>query len=931
MANRTYDVTAPDGTSLSFDGPDDATPEQIKKAAERAYQVKSQTQERPVPAKAERGYRPGGPLGNYMTPEAHPIKEGAHDRMIEGGLRYGLPALATVAAGPAGGAATIAAIGGVSGAIGSFAAQGSEVARGAREGYDAGEIASDAILSATPFKGTGGLFSRAGANVGMSLGAQELASLARGDGHVGAQEGAVAALSGVLSAGRQIGASVSAKQPVGAAISKARHGGNVAIAELYPSQTNLEGRLYATDDTVRKIIDDMDAGTARKTIGDFADNVENPAVAKELHELSRKLAPVQKRVNDANKALAKADEALVRAKELRADTLPRVQHARNQAAFDASTAIYAREGMVRSIVPDIGTDMSGIARGSRNKRLAAVSEASTNAVKSGMDDLWGKVGLGLNEKQLMRDDLLKAIKFNRQKLLQGKDAKKDFMDEAIKMFDGAQSVTRERYTSFRDRFAKKLADKGTNPNTANKMAAEAYTILKKSADRFVAGSLRTPKQKAAWKQFNSVSSGYFSARGEKVVELIGKGDADGLVKALSEGKGMTLDSLNAYTKSIEKVAGPEAASLFRKDVNALISDGIVDSSVIKGSGLAGAEAIDAKKLISTLDTLRGNGYPMKDLGLGSPGQVRQLAQLVSGGQYSRSQISKIIQDLPSVGYPTARGRADYYNALRESILKDGGGGEIRKNARLRNIRNRAKLNQQEAEAMEASVRLDPMVALLDDTGMKLSADPVRNIGHATKIIDTDGPTTKAFVKAMKDSGRGKQLEQVKDSAVAGTMMSFYEEVVGQPPRMKVKEITKFFTSPLPDVKRKREALRGLMGEEEFSKLKVAFADESVKIGSTRATLSNVPMGIADELRGNVSMPTGAGARIGQGGVIAFITRMQRAGRYHTIRKMVLGPNSEKFAKAGYILENYAATSPVNASMVKILQHKEEQAVAERQP
>tara|TARA_R110001606_G_C15387883_1_gene651149 strand:+ start:1056 stop:3821 length:2766 start_codon:yes stop_codon:yes gene_type:complete len=881
--------------------------------------------------KAERGYRPGGPLGNYMNPSDHPISEGAHDRMIEGGLRYGVPALATMAAGPGAGMLAVAGIGAASGAAGSLAAQGLEVNRGAREGYDVGEIASDTILSATPFKGTGGLFARAGTNVGLSLGTQELASLARGEGNVGVKEGAIAALSGMLSLGGQAGGSVAKKQPVGAAVSKARQGGNVALMEVYPSQTNLEGRLYATDDVTRKIIDDMDAGLSRKTITDFADNVEDPAIAKGLYALSETLAPVQKRVNNANKALVEAEAALVTAKELRFDNLPQVQHARNQAAFEAVTSRYAREGAVRSVVPNIGPDMSGIARGTRNKRLAAVSGAATNAVKSGMDDLWGQVGLGLNDKQIMRGDLLKSIKFNRQTLLQGRDAKKDFMEEAIATFDGKQSITRERYTDFRDRFAKRLADKGTNPNKANKMAAEAYTVLKKSADRFIAGSLRTPAQKAAWKRFNSVSSGYFSARGEKVIELIGKGDADGLVKVLSEGKGMNLDALNTYTKSIEKAAGPEAASFFRKDVNSLIADGIVDSSVINGKGLAGAEAINTEKLVSTLETLRSSGYPMKELGLGSPGQIRQLSQLAAGGQYSRSQISKIIQDLPAVGYPAARGRADYYNALRESILKDGGGGEIRKNARLRSARSRAKLSLQEAEAMEASIRLDPMVALLEDTGMKLSADPIRNIGHATKIIDSDGPTTKAFVKAMKDSGRGAELERVKDSAVAGMMMSFYEEAVGMPPKLKIKEINKFFTSPLPDVKRKREALRGLMGEGEFSKLKAVFADETVKIGSTRATLGNVRMGMADSPRVVFSeSPIEAGARVSYGGAIQFITRMQRAGRYQTLRALVLGPNSEKFAKAGYVLENYAATSPVNATVVKLLQDKEDKAAAEGQ-
>lgn len=77
MALKEYSVTAPDGTPLSFTGPEGASPEEIRAAAERAYAATKSNmaasegaltapQGRPAEVGTRNAYRPISPVSNYV-------------------------------------------------------------------------------------------------------------------------------------------------------------------------------------------------------------------------------------------------------------------------------------------------------------------------------------------------------------------------------------------------------------------------------------------------------------------------------------------------------------------------------------------------------------------------------------------------------------------------------------------------------------------------------------------------------------------------------------------------------------------------------------------------------------------------------------------------------------------------------------------------
>ncbi len=879
--------------------------------------------EMPIP-KNVNPYGVGG--GNYQNqPE---FKEGVNQGMqqsTEAMARYGLPAAAMAATAPIS-VPYSAAVGAASAVLGNKFTQNSRINRGAQEEFDEGQLASDVILNATPFVNAGKLLPKVATNIASSVASQEAASLARGEGHIGGGEVAITSLlTGTLSGLGRAGGGVRNKAAQAETIRKARDGGSVALSEVFPSLRELEARVVGADEFATAIIRDMDSGTATKLFRQFGGVAEDPKVAKELSGLVKALTPLQKRVEDANKALVRAKDGYSKAMATQSAAMPEFKRKAEQAAFDVATAEYARQGMVRSMFKDILPDVGKVAEGARRTRLTKIAGAARDSAKGGMDQLWKATGLGINSKQVMRDDLLTAIKNIRKGPLAGKDAKAAFAEAADATFGNKASFTRERYMDFRDRFANKLVEEGGDPDRANAIAAEAYKVVKKSADRYVKGNLSS-QQQDAWTNFNKLSASYYSAKGTDVMDIIAKGDADELINKLSEGEGINLGQLKKYTKSIRDVGGDDAANLFRDDVNALIRDGLIDSAVIRGTGARGLEAIDSKKLISAVDALDSRNFPVQSLGLGSKSQIRQLAQLAEGGQYNRQELNQIFANLNKVGISKAKGRLDYFKELRKTLISNGGARAVKTNSRLIKARNDAKLSVADADEVLKKAKADPMIEMLSETGLKLSKDPVNNIGWASKLTGTDRETTSAFARAMTKSGRTKELQQTKEAAVAATMMSFFKDEVGQGAAIHVEKMNTFFNAV--EGKRGRDALRGLIGNEEYANLKRAFMQPVEKIASTRIDLDRVNPSVLDSLGGTARAPA-------PGGITGYVPlgpiRQALANkRYKTLYKLMVDPvTSKKWAKAGGDMEKFIAASPVNSAIMRILGQQEDELEAER--
>jgi hypothetical protein len=936
MALKEYSVTAPDGTPLSFTGPEGASPEEIRAAAERAYAATKSNmaasegaltapQGRPAEVGTRNAYRPISPVSNYMRPGALGTPEpDAASKIVEGMSRHGIP----IGAGLLTGGTSIpvtSAVGGISSLIGNTLAQKSRIGRGAQEGFDRGEMMSDTVLGLTPFLAKKGTLTRIGVNTASSLGAQELASLASGEGHISPTEALMGVVfTGGLSTLGGASSGVVNKAAKAKELSQSRYGGTVALSEIFPSKIKLEGRVISTGGLADRIVEGMDSGMATKIIQDYADVNQNPEVIKEMASLIGVLDPIQRQVDKAKRAASAASAAYQNAIRTQSEKINEFKLKAEQAASNVALAKLSRAGMVNSMLKGVGPDLAGISKGARKARLSEVATTTREAAKTGMGRLWQDVGIGINAKQVIGSDLMSSIKNIRRGPLAGQNAKKSFREAAQKMLGNKNALTREDYMDFRDKFAKQLANEGADPNKANAIASKAYDVLKKSATKYVKNNL-SESQQDAWRKFNSLSSKYFSARGADAMKLVANGDADGLVRAMKEGAGPMLDEINAYEKSIRGVAGKDAANMFRSDIDGLIRDGVIDSAVRRGVGLSGAEAIDPKKLIESVDSLRSSGFPINRLGLGSNDQVRALARIADSKNLSKDEMFAIMRDIPDVGFNAAVARNDYYNDLRKELISGGAKSRGNTTARLAATRKAAKLSVDEANEMLQKASSDPVVEMLSGSTMKLSKNPVNNIKYAATLLNTDGDTTSRVAKALIDSGRTRELQELRKAAVAGEMLSMFEESAFSTPRVKVESLAGLLGEAIGS-KGKRDALIGLIGDDGFAQLKKNFLSPLQQVLTSRKNLAQGNPTLLDAFGGTVrargSGNVGLYARVQP--ILDFVNNKQ----YNTFYMLAVDPvTSKQFAKAGYDINRYVASNPVNATFYKLLQDKDAEANA----
>jgi hypothetical protein len=931
MEDKKYKVRAPDGTILEFTGPSDATPEQIRAAAERAYSVsKGSAQPAPVAASS---YFPASGSGRFFTPNMHrpEVVKGAREAAIPA-ARYGLPVIATLAGGPGAGALTIAGLGGLGGLAGSTMADQLEVTTGQKEQSEPRKIFAEAARSATPFRTTGSMGTRIGTNLVFSIGTQTAAQAIDGDGISFTEQTPGAALTTALSVFGRVGPKARASRQSVDSISKSRYGGTVALSELFPSLAKVEARRVANEAPLAtSLVRDMDRDLAETLFRRYGNPPQDSVVTKEISQLVGKLKPLQKDAVQARNVARKAEEAAQAAlKQGRLDAQAMMTKAR-QSAFEATKQKYLYEEGARALLGGKQLPLSQIAQGQRMLRLQEITKSAKDAARSGIDSLYGSVGIGINEPVVSYEAASRSLRSIRKGPLSGKDAKASIRAAFNKTFDTVEDgprppMTLERFRKFKQNLASSLAAEGKDANVANAIAAQAYKVLQNSSERYIKSNYGDDTLRA-WNRANRATAELYGAKGADTIEAIAQGRSEVLLNNIkAEGWGPAKEQLEAFSSAIAKSGNPkdpasiaaaqEAARLFRRDVNDVIRDGVVDSAVIRDEGLDGIEAVDFKKLTQELQSLASKGFPIKQLGLGKPEEIASLARIAAKRSFSKDELSRFVQELPKVGRSAAEGRVEYFNELRKQTMK-GGTRAAKTNSKLISARNRAKLKADEAEAMLAEVRDDPMVQLLNDTSMRLSKDATRNANWSGKLLAMDAEAVALFKDSMLKSGRADTMRRIEEGASANLIKGMIDQGADGVSTVNTEKLVRFFDTN--EFKAQRDSLKALLGNEGFDTVLKTIVSPARRINTSRGAIvkgaPNFLETAGSAIRTKVPVPGGAAWYASAGRIVQGL--YDRAA-YRTFYTLFMDPRfAPAFADAGYNIDKFAS-QPVNAAMLKVL-------------
>lgn len=888
--------------------------------------------------------------------------------------RYGAPVMAGIATGGAGFLPAMAATAGA-GAIGELAAQRGEIATGERSEVSGRDIATAAITSpmGTPLRVGSGLV-KAGANIGFNAALGEAGLAVQNDGFQAPQsviEGAarfgLPAGIGIASALGDVSRDIGRANKKALELSDARKlapGEGVLVSEVVSAMqrkgaSEAEQRLFRdANKRIHTIADQMTVG--------LSDNIQEMLVKNGFLDegLADELAPFLGKLKDAEMEQAKVSANLAIARENLASLegkqlAPEVQEEmRNKVRMLAAQEVEKntlRLGVVRELVgariPTLAEDAGAVAEGALKQRVSSLEET----LKGSRDKLYAEqVGIDINEPVVSRADFEAALANvkSRGEALKGDDAMARVKAQINKVFGaaeaekskefigfgrvqqapsvdvGKQTISRERFLNFRDTLAKELADESTFATRANKIAAEAYEALTDASNTFLR---RTNPEKAdALKRANKIMADIYGSRSRGAIEALRDGKMDKFAAMiLDKGPGAILKDrgptgfwaeLDAYVKAgtrLASEAGDEGAraatEAFYNEIGVGLKNTIATRSLDPATSLT-SPVIDMARFTGEYQTLLNRGVKPEWLQM-NPEHVkaaRAMAERLQGGMMEPAQLDQFLDDAAKVGVKRAETKLEieklaeelYVNQMRYPLFDQ---------QKLRNRIIELSGGLKAAEDAISAAKANPIVQLLDGTGLGVSNDPMQNGQWVSKMIVAGPNIAGKAVDALIAGGRGDVVDRLRKAAVAHVFSGLMESDVTKKTtggfRVKPSDVKDYFNHPAN--RRRTETLRALLGSDRWDNLEklrkpIEAAADSLSTLQAKPYQSNVQEAAV--------LAAGAGRTGGLfnswpilliKGVANSAAQLYRQARYSTLHLLYIDPVwSKRFEAAGRNVEKF---------------------------
>ena len=921
----------------------------------------------PAMAAARAGAPYAVPYGTSMVPSREEVVRGT-----AAAARYGIPIATTIALGSTGFGLPAAGLSLAAGGGGETIAQFIEKMGGLRDEINLKEIGASGIASGSPLfkfaKAAGPLSPGAASFLASTASSVTGGELARGlqtGEFLGEFEGGLDAatrltapiLAGVSS---RIGSKSDAGIRQARAISAERGGSglfnpdgtiaNVALSEANPALLGMESRNIANfNPAALDRLLSMDSNIANVAQELVAAAPEATPIAQELLKYQG-LSALKAQSDNARKAAETAKELAENARKSYSADARQLMGVAEEAQRNS---IRAKAAFDKGLTPVFGGKIPSLFE-TNPARVASevqgVTADAVDAMKLSRTALYDATGIGLNDPIVDVTDVLTAgAKQAKSGVFSGSKAQTEFVEAVSDFFGDRKQIPYEEFLEFKNNYSKKLAGNSSDPKVikaAEAKANAAYDIMKEASRSFIDRSYGADVLKN-WDEATKAWADSVSFMKDDAVQKLASGDFSGFYQSVKSGGSDSnawkqvnnyfdyLSNLTAKAVSSGRLDPRDvaAAENFRKHVYGGLLLGVVEDSLVDGarkaSAISGKDAIDPVKFAQNLAELESRGgFPVKKAFGAETSDVRKLARFIAeehDGRMTREELTSWLKMIPYEGVELASNRLAYRKAVKDALLESNIGQRFDKVKQAERKYASAIGDAKKLSDDFNAVSSDPLVQFFSNTAFKLDTkDYANNARLVERIVsEVDPSVVKDFVSKANSSGRSDLVSQMGDVAASNAVRRFIPAQYQNKPMLKLKEITNLFFGQGDDIKRERESLKALIGNDRFNQILKVVVEPIESIVKQRELLQTgrgQTSNAFNDLRAISTIYGGAmgtmtsGMIAAQGGrsvIKALDSRM-----YNLVSQVYLNPKFSKNLQAvGYDLTKFAQMSPVYAAAV----------------
>jgi hypothetical protein len=891
-------------------------------------------------------------------------------------VRYGVPIAAGIATGPAGFLTTMGVMGGagVAGELGAQAIEG--------QGIDKGEVAAQGIMAAVPLSRVGALTPFMGnvkrAGVLALRGATQVGTTAafeQGAEYVRDPEGyrlpqtrkeawdrltsPTALIGGGIAVGGGALESVSKNMARSQAMRAERGSGTGMLAsELSDEFIPLEARRFLVGDSrVRTAMRDLYADIDQTVLDSIANAPDSNTIAAQIAPAVGKLKKLQAAAQEAEAASVAAQEARRTAVEGAGEKMSALAEAATAKAAEAAKKKHLYEQGVDKVFGKSRPTptLEALSPSANTATLSKVLKTTFDEQKAGLGRLFDEVGIDINDPLFTKDGVLRRIDElakTKDSVFRGDEARAAAIAEVEAAFPSAPGqelkASRERYLNFRDDVANRLEQNGMIRSRAERYASELYGAVRGAADDFIAKT--KPEKVEAWSRFNKTAANWFEHRDSAFIQdfvdpstgTLRQGKAKEMVDRLVTGQTEGFTALSALGDAIAAngdEASVAAANSFKESVSSYIAKGVLESAVTNRTiGVAADTAIfDAATLYQTVNKLASSRFPVERLGLGTPKDLNALAKMANNKFLTKAEVDDFFSNLQTLGGDAAAARIEFRRAIRKELLE---GGSKRINAAVQRKTELARRAKHTAESVQAELKAaqqDPLVVMFGEGNFNFTSD-LTDSKLSLAISDLRTVPTEQVARFMGavEAKNPALAQQIRARTAADIFASYADFVPGVTPETDVKNIRNLFFNPSDKYLKQRNAIRTIMGRQEFTNLQ-NLAD---KIGGRSRLearlLRDMDARLAkpdDALRGAIAAGSIAQGKTVTGQIYAAsignVRNLWDNAQYSTLHYLYINPRSARnFASVGFNLDKFVNQSGLHRVALQIAERKDEERKAE---